>query len=488
MSTAVAPATVPQVPLAPPPSEPGSSPKTSFHARSSPNQAERSIASATARTNSPNAPIVLSEGAAKPKITPDSKRSPLSYVQSSDILPSLSKMLLLHDQPSHSAYQLYSARHGPPKIVVKKEPPSSPEVPAISRHRPRKLDLVSSNSQSQTAAPARPSAPLTSRESGALAMHEVGLACLSPGFQTQDPSMREQLQRSYSVRDQQRHIIESRMQKTAKPTDPDGRSMAEGAFGGGGMKTPSMTKKRPPNGLSIVPPSHEQFANERVIQSAPLNQSFTGRQQAHPLTRHIANQSSNLSHTSHIHHTPAAQTNNRLPPISDVFAADGLGMQRREGQYHSNSNSSHSNHRPAFPSPGHPPPSSHPPPTSRARDFRSAEEAVAEMAQGREELLPKIVHYSSNHPPTPPSPPTHGGATSSKHVYGQMNGEPLRSSRRRPRSEYEREIGTPPLGSGPEPRERRGPFGLGIDSPETQGKKKDEFLGLCARAWDLFHS
>jgi hypothetical protein len=35
-----------------------------------------------------------------------------------------------------------------------------------------------------------------------------GLACLSPGFQTHDPVMREQLQRSLSVRDQQRSIIE----------------------------------------------------------------------------------------------------------------------------------------------------------------------------------------------------------------------------------------------------------------------------------------
>ena len=407
------------------------------------------------------------------------------------------------------ANTLHRTRHGPPKIIVKQEPPPSPEVPATSRHRPRKLDLSSSNSQSQgaatttitttttgagavaaaatAAAASRPSAPLTSRESGGLAMHDVGLACLSPGFQTQDPTMQQQLQRSISVRDQQRHIIESRLQKTAKPTDPDGRSATENAFGAG-MKTPSTSKKRPPNGLSIVPPSHEQFANERVIQSAPLNQSFTGRHQPHPMTRHIANQPSNLSATSHIHHVPATQTNNRLPPISDVFAADGLGMQRREGQYHSNSNSSHSNHRPTFPSPGQPPPSSHPPLTSRGREYRSAEEAVAEMAGGREDLLPKIVHYSGNHPPTPPSPPAQSGATPNKYAYAHLNGEPPKSGRRRPRTEYERDIGTPPLGSGPEPRERRGPFGLGIDSPETQRKKKDEFLGLCARAWDLFHS
>ena len=109
------------------------------------------------------------------------------------------------------------------------------------------------------------------------------------------------------------------------------------------------------------------------------------------------------------------------------------------------------------------------------------------MAGGREELLPKIVHYNSNHPPTPPSPPANG-STPHKQRFSHVNGEPARlhSARRRPRTEYERDMGTPPLGSGPEPK--RGPFGLGIDSPETQRKKKDEFLGLCARAWELFHS
>ena len=397
-------------------------------------------------------------------------------------------IMLLLPIPQDLSHRMYRSRHGPPKIIVKKEPPSSPEVPVTSRHRPRKLDLSSSTSQSQNALSSRPSAPLTARESGGLAMADVGLACLSPGFQTQDPTMQQQLQRSISVRDQQRHIIESRLQKTAKPTDPDGRNTSDNPFGGG-MKTPSTSKKRPPNGLSIVPPSHEQFTNERVIQSAPLHQSFTGRHQ-HPMTRHITNQLSNLSNTSHIHHVPATQTNNRLPPISDVFPGDNLGVHKREGNYPSNpdSNSSHSNHRPPFPSPGLPPPSSHPPASSRARDYRSAEEAVAEMAGGREDLLPKIVHYTGHQPPTPPSPLPNTGATPNKHLFNLPNGEFGRSGvgRRRPRIEYERDMGSPPLGSGPE--SRRGPFGLGIDSPETQRKKKDEFLGLCARAWDLFHS
>ena len=389
-----------------------------------------------------------------------------------------------------------SARHGqPPKIVVKKEPPSSPEVPATARHRPRKLDLSSNSTQSQGQMSSRPSAPLTARDSGSLVMHDVGLACLSPGFQTQDPSIREQLQRSMSVRDQQRHLIESRLQKSAKPTDPDGPRHSEHNSFPGGLKTPSTSRKRAPPGLMIVPPSHEQFANERVIQSAPLNQSFTGRHHHMPMTRQVVNQPSNLSSTSHIHHVPATQTNNRLPPISDVFAGEDIGVRRenpnRGGFYHpnSNANSSHSNQRPPFPSPGLPPPTStHAPMTSRGREYRSAEEAVAEMAGGNEELIPKIVHYGGHQPPTPPSPPTGSGITPNKQLlhYGNSDASRSGSGRRRARAEYERDMGSPPLGSGPQTR--RGPFGEGRDSPEAQRRKKEEFMGLCARAWDLFHS
>ncbi|CZT10457.1 uncharacterized protein RAG0_14927 [Rhynchosporium agropyri] len=385
-----------------------------------------------------------------------------------------------------------TSRNGnPPKIIVKKEPPSSPDLPA-SRHRPRKLDL-SKNTSSANPATSRPSAgQLTSRgESGGLLIHDVGLACLSPGFQTQDPTMREQLQRSISVREQQRQLIEQRLQQTAKPGDAPMESAKERELGGSGFpaKTPGTSKRKAPPGLSIVAPSHEQFAHERVIQSAPLNQSFTGRHQPHPLTRHIANHSSNLSNTSHIHHVPANQTANRLPPITDVFAAEQLGAHREiqtsRGAFFPNntgsaSNSSHSNSRPTFPSPSHNN-SNQPPITARPREYRSAEDAQAELAGGRPELLPKLVHYGGGHQPhSPPSPMTGNS---------MRQGEINRSggARRRTRTEYE-EGGSPPLGSGPSTTRRTGPFGEGRDSPSSQQRKKEEFMKLCDRAWDLFHS
>ncbi|KAJ9152013.1 Heavy metal translocatin protein [Pleurostoma richardsiae] len=357
--------------------------------------------------------------------------------------------------------------HGPPKIIVKKEP-GSPDLPN-ARHRPRKLDL-SKNTINPSGAPAT-ARPLTARDSGGLGIQEVGLACLSPGFVTQDPVMKEQLQRSMTVREQQRHIIEARLQQQSAKGDgtESGKDPVSGHFA---AKTPGMSRRnKAPPGLSIVAPSHEQFSHERVIQSAPLGQTFTGIHNPHPLTRHITNQPSKLSNTSHIHHVPATQTNNRLPPIADVF---GQGLS---GHPDSSGHALFMNAaRGPLTSPSHPPPPPQAPTPGRPRDFKSAEEAQAELAGGRPELLPKLVHYGGHQPPTPPSP-----------LPGAPRFDANRStSKRRTRAEYE-DGGSPPLGHG-RSATRRGPFGEGRDSPETQRAKKEEFLRLCDRAWDLFHS
>ncbi|KAK8139240.1 hypothetical protein PG984_002620 [Apiospora sp. TS-2023a] len=359
-----------------------------------------------------------------------------------------------------------------PKIFVKKEP-SSPDLPT-TRHRPRKLDLSRPNLTGSGAQTARLPG---GRDS--LGIQEVGLACLSPGFVTQDPMMKEQLQRSMNVREQQRHLIEARLQQQAAkgdgPAEGGKDSNNMGAFG---VKTPGISSRRNkvPPGLSIVAPSHEQFAHERVIQSAPLGQTFTGRHNP-PMTRHVANQPSNLSGTSHIHHVPAQQTANRLPPIHDVF---GQGLSAHPDSTNNPSNNGRtlypgSSHGPPA-SPGQAPQQSQPPMSARTREYRSAEEAQHELTGGRPELLPKIVHYTGHQPPTPPSPRN-----------GMHMDHSRSASKRRSRAEYE-EGGSPPLGHGPSATRRAGPFGAGRDSPETQRAKRDEFLRICERAWDLFHS
>lgn len=397
----------------------------------------------------------------------------------------------------------------PPMIKVKKEP-GSPAL-ASSRPRPKRLDLSSSMSNSrgpQTggALTGQPSAPLRSRESAGLVVQEVGLACLSPGFQTHDPTMREQLQRSMDVRDQQRQIIEAR-QKGVKPGSEhaDGpRTQDNTLFGvSTGMRTPATARRKgPPPGLSIAAPSAAQFANDRVIQSAPLHQTFTGlRPGEFPHTRHAQHGPSALSQTSHIHHVPATQTNNRLPPISDVFANDRLDAHRHPSHY-SPGNSSHSNIQPPLPSPGFAPPhqSQHPPLSSRGRDFRSAEEAVQGLSGGREDLLPKVVHYGGVQPPTPPSPmpgqsgpgaqqPSHHMHDSRPDTLGRVQS----NGRRRDRDEYERDNGSSPA-SYDRPEAKRATFAVRGDESDdwkanmSGAEKRAEFLRLCERAWDLFHS
>lgn len=385
-----------------------------------------------------------------------------------------------------------TCRNATPKIIVKKEPPTSPTMAAQSRPRPRKLDLSAS-----TLSVLGPAGPMTARDG--LGLHEVGLACLSPGFQTHDPERQEQLQRSIAVREQQRSIIESRLQKSAKGDGPDANKSSESnQFG-----TLKLAKKRPPPGLSIVPPSASQFANERIVQSAPLNKTFTGRHDPLPITRHLIGHTANLPSPSHIHHVPAQQTNNRLPPISDVFGSDLTSRQERDrtSQFPgSNVNSSQSTTAassipPFCSSPGHNGASQ-----QRPREYHSAEEAVQEMSGGREELRPRIVHYSGHQQPvTPPSPYGNGNAVAASGPQQSYAPPSLGqgTSRRRTRNEYEQDNGSPPLGSGPDMRYRNGPgpavssygpFGAGRDSPDTQRKKKEEFLSLCSRAWDLFHS
>jgi hypothetical protein len=407
--------------------------------------------------------------------------------------------------------RLHRIRSGPPPMIKVKKEPGSPSMQS-ARPRPKRLDLSSSMANSRGPQTSRPSAPLTSQQSAGLAIQDVGLACLSPGFATNDPGMREQLQRSLDVRDQQRQIIEARQkgQKPGSAHDNDGpRPQDNTLFGIPTTRTPSTSRRKgPPPGLSINAPSAAQFANDRVIQSAPMHQTFTGlRPGEHPFSRHSQHGPSGLSQTSHIHHVPATQTNNRLPPIADVFANDRLDAPRGyPGQ--SPQHSSHSNGPPPVPSPGFPPQHHQMPPlSSRSREFRSAEEAMQGLSGGREDLMPKVVHYGGVQPPTPPSPMPPGGhhqqsvpgaSQAGLHHEGPRPEILARTSsmngRRRGRDEYERDNGSPPsLFNRSEAK--RATFAVRGDDREedlraslSSVEKKEEFLKLCERAWDLFHS
>lgn len=391
-----------------------------------------------------------------------------------------------------------------------------------ARHRPTRLDLTTNIPPAQSALTGRASGPLTAKDSAT--MHDVGLACLSPGLHTLDPNMREQLQRSIDVRDRQRQIIEARQKNTSKDDSADGPSKGNGPEPSpfaNGSRTPARGGRKRPPGLSIAPPSHQQFANERVIQSAPLHpSSFPGlRPHMQPMSRQIENKPSSLSGTSHIHHVPATQTNNRLPPISDVFASEGLGQRESISSrnlsvsHHSPGNPARSaggatSHQGPVPSPGFPPPAASARPSlahqpkahstqalstgNGSREYRTAEEAVHSLAGGREDLLPRIVHYGGHQPPTPPSPMVKSSYAPHHHNQATYaNTEAHRGStagRRRGRDEYERDSDVSPLQTGGRTEARRGPFGAGNDTPETVRQKKEEFITLCERAWDLFHS
>lgn len=328
--------------------------------------------------------------------------------------------------------------------------------------------------------------------------------------------MQAQLERSMSVREQQRRIIEARSKGIKEPANNEVRSHPSDAMMNGPKTSrhPPAKRKGPPPGLSITAPSHEQFAHERVIQSAPLHQTFTGLgQRMQPLSRQVLNQPSNLSQTSSIHHVPAQQTANRLPPIADVFSElqPPPTASRTNSLYPPHSpghpSQAHSHSHPPLPSPSFPPSTahaSHPPQSAgRPREYASAEEAIQSMTGGREDLVPRLVHYGGHQPPTPPSPPQHmqhkqvGLGVSSAHAtpsgsthdnYPISRGSATAGAvqgRRRDRDEYEKDVDSPPLGKGPQ---KRGPFGEGRDSPETIKQKKDRFMSLCSEAWDLFHN
>jgi len=297
-------------------------------------------------------------------------------------------------------------------------------------------------------------------------MQDLGMACLSPGLNVTDTAMREQLERSMNVRNAQRNIIEARLHRNVHPKE-DNNGSSNTREQSSGLMTAGLSskgKKRPPSALSIVPPHHTQFANERIIQSAPLNQSFTVRRQAMNEARH-------------------ERMANRLPPIADVVFRQDRNDERAQlsSNRPSEARAFFPNPRPDFPSPRLAPPESQ---SERPREYKSAEEAVQSMSGGREDLLPAIIHYPSRHqPPTPPSP-NHNlkGSASMSHLSTKtttltipaVNTHETSGVKRRRLGEFDRDDSA---GSDNEANEA-----------ELKRRKKEKFLALMAEAFELLHS
>ncbi|KAH9430902.1 hypothetical protein MCOR02_008223 [Pyricularia oryzae] len=118
-----------------------------------------------------------------------------------------------------------------------------------------------------------------------------------------------------------------------------------------------------------------------------------------------------------------------------------------------------------------------PPHTSRRGEYKSAEEASKSLLAAGQSSFPRLstTVATSRLPLLRPA--------------GQQR-SPLRIQAAVPAGDARvpstRGVASPPLGTGRGPR--RMPFGEGRDSPESQRAKREEFLRLCERAWDLFHS
>lgn len=327
-------------------------------------------------------------------------------------------------------------------------------------------------------------------------MQDVGIACLSPGFVTQDPTMQEQVQRSIELREQQRKIIESRLHKSSMKSHVESAQKEAEASPITARPPGSSRRKGPPPGLSITAPSAHQFASEpRVIQSAPLNHSFTGLRpsattHAHPLSRQILDHSHNASQYTH-------EQPQRLPPIHDVFnSRTDSNLYAPIGPLPSPGFPQRPVGNATLPQPGasqlpsFPPSSGAPPaPPSRGgeREFRSADEALRSLSGGRE---PKLVHYGGHQPPTPPSPLPHPETTAYR-----GDGPAAAAGRRRNREEYEEgedqddeEDRTSAKYGRAKRRERERRSSADREREGRDQRKKDEFMALCARAWDLLHS
>ncbi|KAI1135762.1 hypothetical protein F5Y05DRAFT_421157 [Hypoxylon sp. FL0543] len=174
-----------------------------------------------------------------------------------------------------------------------------------------------------------------------LSAQEAGMACLAPGFETQDPVKREHLQQSMEIREQQQRIIEARQLEARRQQDPAPRSDTTNKKGkapasesaesvSGESKQSQSTKSSPPNQQTqshwkkrASRKKQKKKDKEKAAQPPPYQESDPSGTESGPMNASYPDREANSHDTSVGGMHEEAETSQRNETLSTQNGASG---------------------------------------------------------------------------------------------------------------------------------------------------------------------